>query len=1689
MPESPVATPGNLRASSPDDPIKDDVLAAAAHQARERFYGQKGEQAARFLTRCFANVAGDDVRHLGRDQAYGAAIALWQFAARRQPGEIRLRLSNPRIEVHGWQCGHTVLETINDDMPFLVDSLTGALNRAGLTVHLVVHPVVWLVRNPDGDVEALYETRPDPAQVPEARAESLIHIQMDALSDPARLAALSTTLEEVLRQARAAVEDWRPMRAQVAGLAAATQAGQMPGAPAQRDEMLALLRWLDDDHFTYLGYREYRFTGSDAADTTALAVVPGSGLGILRDETAVVFQGLRHFAQLPPEAQHFLRQPQVLMVTKACRAQVHRTAHMDALFFKIFGTDAQGREQVIGQRVFVGLFTSTAYSQNPREIPVLRRKISRLLERSGFDLHSHDGKALLHILDNFPRDELVQADEDALFTTALGVLRLQERQRLALFVRHDPFGRFVSCLIYVPRDRYDTSLRRRFQAILEQAFAGHDASFTTLINESILARVHFIIQTTPGQMPLSDVAALENRLAEAARTWPDRLREALVDSFGEERGLRLAGCYGEAFPPAYTEQFSAEAAAMDIDRMETLRTAAPDTAQPAASRLAMNLYRPLEAENGTLRFKLYHRGAPVALSDVLPVLEHMDLRVITEEPFAIAPTGDHDEGAPSAAQTFWIHEFSLQTRTGLHHDGADFARLKDNFQDAFARIWAGDMEDDGFNRLVLRAGLVGPEVIILRAYARYLRQIGFPFSNSALEETLNAHPLATRLLLRLFRARLDPNFPGDREAESQALRAVLESTLETVQNLDEDRILRRYANLISATLRTNAFQPDPADPQGRAAHPYLAFKFLSHAVEGLPLPRPWVEIFVYSPTMEGIHLRGGRVARGGIRWSDRREDFRTEILGLMKAQMVKNAVIVPVGSKGGFVLKRPPPADAGSEARLAAGIAGYRTLIHGLLDLTDTLDADGQVIAPPHVVRHDADDPYLVVAADKGTATFSDIANQISLERRFWLGDAFASGGSHGYDHKKMGITARGAWESVKRHFRECGRDIQTTPFTVVGVGDMSGDVFGNGMLLSPHIQLLAAFDHRHIFCDPDPEPARALAERQRLFALPRSAWADYDPARISAGGGVFPRSAKQIPISAAMKARFDLAADHLTPAELAQALLRAPVDLLWFGGIGTFVKAASENHADVGDKANDALRINAEDLRAAVIGEGANLGMTQKARIVYASRGGRLNTDAIDNAAGVNTSDHEVNIKIVLNDVMARGDLTQKHRDALLAQMTDAVAALVLRDNYLQTLALTVAQTGGGQLVEQQARFLRSLEKQGRLDRVVENLPSDEELATRIHNRQPLTRPELAVLLAYAKIALFDDLLASDFPDAPALESELLAYFPAPLREQCADSITRHRLRREIIATTTANALVNRAGPTFVRDMVEKTGHGPGEIARAALVMRAIYRLDALWQDIEALDTRIPAAVQAAMLVETIRLLERGIAGMLATASQPLTIDQEIAAFQPGVIALAARIDEILGDEALAQRHEQATALEAQGVPPALAAHVAALPFLASAVDIARIAAATTCHPPPFDIPPPPASGPADAAATTRRLAAPFSIDAPTVAIIYFALGQRFGMDWLRDQAQNLKADNHWQKQAAAAIIDDLFALQSQLTRRVLDNHRHGPPDDALGAWLASCRPAVTRIEHLLAELRTVPAMDLSMLAVANRQLRALVI
>ncbi|MEK0085119.1 NAD-glutamate dehydrogenase [Benzoatithermus flavus] len=1611
---------------------KAEIIDGLAAQLSTRLTGEEAALAERFVRAYFRDVAPEDLAERDPLDLYGAALAQLRFSQERQPGQVKLRVYNPRLEQHGWQSTHTIVEIINDDMPFLVDSVSMELNRHGLGIHLVIHPVLAVRRDERGRLLDLGL----PSEVGNGLRESFMHVEVDRQSDPEVLAAIERDLCRVLADVRHAVEDWRAMRDKVDEVIRELRTGAA-GVPAEElEEIEAFLRWIADDNFTFLGYSAYALEqhGSDVQ----LRRVKGTSLGIMRGKDDGELSA--SFGSLPSEVRERARQAtSPLIITKAnTRSTVHRSTYLDFIGIKRFAPDGT----VTGEHRFLGLLTSAAYNTNPRLIPLLRRKVERILARSGFSRTGHAGKALLHILETYPRDELLQTSEDELFKIVMGILQLQDRQRLRLFIRTDPFGRFVSCLVFVPRDRYNTLFRERVQHLLEQAFRASESEFQALLSESNLARLLFTLKTPHGIPADLDTDALERRLIEASRSWVDRLREALLEAAGEETGNRLFELYGRAFPASYQERVDARAAVPDIRSIDRLSRA-------DGAALALTLYRRLEDPPEMLRFKLIRRDQPVLLSDVLPILENMGLRVLTEEPSTIRAAD---------GRLYALHDFGLRPVAG---GTVDVDAVREHFQDLFLAVWSDRLENDGFNRLVLAAGLGVREIVILRAYCKYILQIGTPFSQAYIEQTLIANPALARDLVRLFDLRFNPSPEVENRLElQQELEALVLDRLNRVSSLDQDRILRRYLELIRSTLRTNAWQRDPVTG---LAKDYVSFKFDPRRIPGLPAPRPAFEIFVYAPYVEGVHLRGGKVARGGLRWSDRREDFRTEILGLMKAQMVKNAVIVPVGAKGGFVVKRPP-ASGDRAALQEEGIRCYKTLLRGLLDITDNQLPSG-IVPPPEVVRYDTDDPYLVVAADKGTATFSDIANGISREYGFWLDDAFASGGSAGYDHKAMGITAKGAWESVKRHFRELGLDPQQDPFTVIGIGDMSGDVFGNGMLLSDRIKLVAAFDHRHIFVDPDPDPARSYEERKRLFALPRSSWDDYDRSVMSAGGGVWPRTAKAIPVSPAMRRALGIEGEAatLTPNELMSAILKAPVDLFWNGGIGTFVKAASESHADAQDRLNDAIRVNGEDLRCRVVAEGGNLGFTQKGRVEFALRGGRINTDFIDNSAGVDCSDHEVNIKILLGEVVRAGDLTMKQRDELLEAMTDEVAELVLRDNVLQNLALSITEALGLDLLDAEIRLMRRLEAQGRLDRELERLPGDAELAERRKIGRGLTRPEQAVLLAYAKMTLYEDLLGTELPDRAYLAQDIAKYFPRPLRRRFAAEIERHRLKREIVATWIANSVVNRGLAVFVAELEDETGGTLEDVMLSYVAARDAFNLLQVWGAIEAVPATVPAALQTRMFVAARDVLLRGTRWFMTQSSRPLRIRDTVSRFRPGIAVIMRHLDRVVSGSHASGIAAAAADYVAAGVEPELARTIAGLPHLLSACDIVWV-----CWPEAEAVP-----------ADERLLAA---------ARVHFALDAALDLPWLKRCIQTAPRRDRWDRLALTGLEDDLSGVLRGLTAAALaaDVAREDAAATAegVGRWLEAHLLGLARYRELVRELQETPAPDLAMLTVAVRSL-----
>jgi len=1595
------------------DQRREELFSALALQLRERLNADDAARAERFVRLYYAGAANTDLLERDPLTLYASALDHFRLARDRTPGQHRLRVYNPDLERDGWHSTHTVVTVVTDDMPFLVDSMTAAFARRGLAIHLLVHPILMVERDPSGRLV-------DVAGAGKGPQESFMRFEVDQLGDDAQLSDLADDLDDVLADVRAAVEDWRAMIDAVAHARADLAPARRVVDEETADEILAFLDWLAEEHFTFLGYGRYALVRHD--DGLHLEREPEHTRGILKHLQRTPSQT---FSKLPAEIRERAADPhEPLILTKAnTRSTVHRNAYLDYVGVKRYAADGT----VVGEHRFLGLFTAGAYNRTPRDIPLLRRKVRRLIERSGVRPGSHDGKALLNVLETYPRDELFQADEETLANFALDILHLRDRQRLRLFIRHDPFGRFASCLVFLPRERHTTEIRRRFERTLKEALGGSDVQFETRLGEDVLARILFIIRVPPEHgTPEVDVEALEQQLREQSRSWTDRLLSALVEAEGEAEGHRRFQLYGTGIPAGYQESVPPRLAVPDLDHVARLAE--------GTSPLRLSLYRPIAPGSDLLRFKLVCADRKIPLARALPILANMGLTVLDEQPHRIRDVHGRD---------FWLHDFGMAVTSGAD---VDVEQTRERFHDAFARIWAGEVEDDGFDRLVLLAGLDVRAVQILRAYCRYMLQIKIPFSQSYIEDTLAKHPEIARTLADYFEARFDPDFADDRNAAVEATTARINALLEDVAVRDEDIIIRAYREVMAASLRTNAFQPDR---RGRAKT-YLAIKVDPARIRLMPEPRPAYEIFVHSVRFEGVHLRGGKVARGGIRWSDRREDFRTEILGLMKAQQVKNSIIVPVGAKGGFVLKRAPTAG-GREARQREGVACYQLFLSGLLDLTD--NRKGDVIEPPaRVVRWDDDDPYLVVAADKGTATFSDIANEVARSYDFWLDDAFASGGSAGYDHKKMGITAKGAWVSVERHFRELGRDCQRQPFTCVGVGDMSGDVFGNGMLLSRRTRLVAAFDHRHIFIDPTPDAETSYTERERLFALPRSSWDDYDRARISRGGGIWPRSAKTIQLSADAKRALGVHATTLAPNEVIKAILKAPVDLLWNGGIGTYAKASTERHAEAEDRANDAVRVDAVELGCKIVGEGGNLGFTQRARIEFAMTGGRINTDSIDNSAGVDCSDHEVNIKILLGRSVRAGDLTLKHRDQLLAEMTDEVAELCLRDNVLQNFALSIAQAMPPDYLDAQASLMHRLESDGALDRPLVLLPSEDELVERRQAGKGLTRPEMAVLLAVTKNRIYDQILASDVVEEGYLDADLQKYFPRPLRRRFAEGIRAHGLRREIVATWLTNSMINRGLDVFVDQLMESTGRDVAAIARAYVITRDAFALVPLWRALEELEPG-RAREQIDFLQRTRRATLDGTAWFLAHLPARISMADAVARFRDGIDEVVGVLPETLTGEAAEHLQRELDSFAEAGLDADAAHRLAALPYFMAACDVVEVAAE--------------ADASIQGAATT-----------------YFALDAALSLQRVRRWLETVAIRNRWDRLAAAALADDLYRELRRLSLIVLAEPGDDTQAERAERWVAAHDRVVPRLERLFADIDSAAVVDLSMIAVAIRAL-----
>jgi glutamate dehydrogenase len=1604
---------------------------------------EKNKDFTKFAEVYLAALGDEDVQPYSSEDLLRILKELWNFMEVRKPGSTNIEITSPLNRKLDWDNQKTSIFIATKERPFLIDSVAAEIIRHNLRIFSLMHPMISVKR--DEKTHKRLDVSDNSSQ--DFPHESILFIEVEGSLSQTQCETLKADILSVLDDVRYATNDWLDMKAKVLHCMGDLQKAS-PCAPAELQKYLDFLQYIYDDNFTLLGYREYDFSRKKGHVQSKIS--KDSGLGLLHDDKLPAYI-TDCKSSLAPEFQDLRVEQDIITISKVSRnSTVHRPVPLDGIHIKIF--DKKG--EVCGEKLFIGLFTSVTYSRSVRDVPLLRDKVADIIEMCNFTPNSHDYKALTHILEKYPRDELFQIEAAQLAQFVTSILRLQERPRVALFTRQDPFKRYISCLVYIPRDTYSTNIRELFQGILADELNGSCSTFYTTLDDSPLARVLFIVKTDQDKQLKYNENEIEQKLIEAGRPWDEKLLQTLIEEEGEiENSFELGRIYGSAFPSAYIDEFSTSAVIKDIHKMEDVY---------CTGSIGQSLYRPEGMSNDQLRLKVYNPKNPIPLSDVIPIMENMGLGVQSELPFEVKPK-ERDN-------VIWIHDFLMTLNNG--NCDVDAKDVKENFENALHHIWYKNAEDDSLNALIVSANMPWRDIVILRGYTKYLRQANFPHTPDYIIRALTDFPEIAKILVEWFKAKFDPaNFaPKGTKAKDVAkcltideaaqakinkiYEARIEKALNDVTSLDQDKILRSFGILIKQTLRTNFFQNDE---QGKEKT-YVSYKLNSKEIYFLPMPRPDAEVFVYSPRMEGVHLRGGKIARGGIRWSDRHEDFRTEILGLMKAQMVKNSVIVPVGAKGGFIVKNPPK-GGDRQAFFNEGVECYKLLIRGLLDITDNLRG-GNVIAPREVVRFDVDDPYLVVAADKGTATFSDIANSLSEEYDFWLSDAFASGGSAGYDHKAMGITARGAWESVKRHFRELGKDIQSEEFEVIGVGDMGGDVFGNGMLLSEHIKLVGAFNHLHIFCDPSPDAKKTFKERKRLFENVKG-WGDYNEKLLSKGGRIYDRSEKSLKLTKEIKAKYGIKADEVSPIELIRAMLKTDTDLLWFGGIGTYIKASSENHHDVGDKANDALRINAKEVNAKVIGEGANLGITQQSRIEMGRKGIRLNADFIDNAGGVDCSDHEVNIKIMFSQFMRahEGKLSMAKRNKILEKMTDRVAEQVLENNYQQSQAISLAQKTTIDDLRNHNRLISHLEKHNGLDRELETLPNDEEILQRGKEGKGLTRPEIATLIAYCKIRLYNMLLDSDVPDSSLFDEWLISYFPEDIQKDYKESIQDHRLRREIVATRLTNTTINRFGPGFVFNLEQKTDALPHQVARSSFFVRETFGFKKLWTEIEQLDNKAPADIQLEALLEIKKLAEHATMWLLNRCM--LDGECDVHALSKSYADGYAALKDVLGSKDMPKTVRNALRdgkkrFVRNDLPEALAEELSLLPFLRSSCDI-------------------------------TYLALQEGFDAKDVAQIYYAVGEKLDITWLHEQATGIYAGNKWQENVLQTIRDELYDIHAEICEAVLKSGKNLARDEKIASWMDMHKRSIESLQKMVVEMKGQSNLDISMLSVAEHRLRRL--
>lgn len=1601
--------------------IKENTMRSVEELFLERLEAAQQQAAGDFLKLFNEHLYIEDWLSKEPSDIAGCLFCLW-MALNQNSDEVYVRAFNPSLEEDGWLCSGTAFIVRQRDMPFLVDSLRLGLVRHNLPIHLIKSTLLNVARNQEHELLGIAPINADSTTDiagAQWQQEALIYIETGAISDRDVLKSAASDLRSILSDVTCVVDDYRPILARVEELKENLEFSQ---DQQHRQECQAFLSWLAASHFTFLGIREYRVKNQDA--------------GIELEEDQVRRLGLfrnHHRDGDVHGADFFYRGENLVALSKSAhRSTVHRNVYPDYIVVKQFSEQGE----LLGEIRILGLFTFSVYSISPWDIPIIRRKVDEVIERSGLSPVSHDGKNLKRVIESYPRDELFQADVKTLYETLMGVARISERRLVKLFLRKDIFGKFLNCVVYVPRDIYNTQIRQKIEKLIGQSIASSEFDTTTHFSESLLARAHMVFKLPQDgngniEQEKFDQETLERAVIDITRGWDDRFEAALIEAHGESLGLEYQRMYATSFGSSYRENFDARASVKDIELLENLK---------GEHDVAMQLFHPIGAENGRIRFKVMQLDAPVELSDVIPILEHLGLRVLGEHPYKIMRADQ---------RAVWLHDFDLVFSLPVKIDVQVVSKL---FEQAFAAIWQAHTESDAFNRLVLGARLNWREVGMLRAYSAYMKQILFNYSPQYIAETLSGQPEITRNLVALFKSYFEPRLSGTAKARerSERLREKITLALEGIENLNEDRILRRYLELINATVRTNYYQKQ----QDNSHKNYLSFKLTPRKIEDLPEPRPMFEIFVYSPQIEGVHLRAAEVARGGLRWSDRLQDYRTEVLGLVKAQQVKNAVIVPSGAKGGFVAKANLSGLSRDEF-LAEGVSCYKTFIKGLLDLTDNY-REGQLQSPEDCVCRDEPDPYLVVAADKGTATFSDIANEISGQYGHWLGDAFASGGSNGYDHKKMGITAKGAWVSVQRHFREIGIDCQSQEFSVVGIGDMSGDVFGNGMLLSRKIKLVAAFNHQHIFIDPNPEPETSFVERERLFALPRSGWGDYDTAKLSEGGAIFSRFAKAIEVSEQAVQALGLEKSKFSPPELIQAILKAPVDLLWNGGIGTYVKSKQESHSDAGDKSNDALRVDGRQLRCKIVGEGGNLGLTQRGRIEFCRNGGACNTDFIDNSAGVDCSDHEVNIKILLDELIASGDLTQKQRNQTLEKMTDEVAELVLDNNDAQTFALSIAQFQVNSRLTEYKRFIGFLEGRNLLDRALEFLPTDEEIQERAEAGGALTRAELAVLLSYSKVMLKEEFIRHELVDIDYLKKIAVNAFPKHLREQHLEKIYEHRLVKEIVATQLANDLVNNLGITAAQRLIGSTGRSLKDIALAYAIVREVFAVAQFQDYINSLNNKVAAQFQAELMCNMMRRLRRGTRWFL---TNKVNIDdpQRVAeSFKQGIVEVNACVGEMLRGEAKITWQLKCEHLRERGVDELWLSQIAMPENLFSGLSVVEVAQTKGC---------------------------PVS----QAAEIFYHLYDSLSIEWLATQISDVAVQTHWQAIARESYLSELETQLRNLVCIVIEQGGDGATEQKLSCWHEQNKDKVDFWLNFVREVRTSKSSDFAMFSVVLKELSEL--